>query len=627
MKRTFLSFWFLVIVLNLFSQSYIFDSIPDYLKRGADAVVRTEQCLFTISKPGIATFKVKKAVTLINEFASGYREKSVSYNTFSKVKYLRGAIYDEKGNVIKVLGLLDVIDESAVSGGSFYSDERKKSINFPVYKYPYTIEYEYEIAYSSLINYPIWNFQDSRDVSVVRSGIQIIIPNDMKLRYYGKYLRNKADSVVNTNEKIYTWQEENLPAIPTRKFFLTEEVNLPVLYTAPLDFEFGGYKGSMSSWKSFGDWNFTLIRDRDNITGPESDKVAEIISGTNNQREKVKLIYEYVQAKTRYVSIDIGIGGFRPAEASAVAANGFGDCKALVNYTKALLKTAGINSYYTLINASEDKDFNRNFVDNHFNHIILCVPMQKDTVWLECTDPTAPFNYLGKYTNDRYVLLVTPEGGKLVRTPAFKDNENISRRTGSIYMNILGASSGQIAHRFSGYYYDVATSRYGKDSEEEIKRYLYGSLVFSDFNLNSVSFKEFKSEQPTALLSYDISVNSFAAIAGKRFFFNPALSAADYLQNQQASLEITEYQITSDSITYNFPSGYKVEYLPKNVNIENEFGKFRYDLQISNDKVIYQRYLQLYKGIIPVEKFNELRDFINSIAKTDRERIILAKGI
>jgi hypothetical protein len=251
--------------------------------------------------------------------------------------------------------------------------------------------------------------------------------------------------------------------------------------------------------------------------------------------------------------------------------------------------------------------------------------MQKDTVWLECTDPTAPFNYLGKNTNDRYVLLITPDGGKLVRTPAFKSDENISKRTGSFYMNILGSSSGKIAHRFSGYYYDNATSMYGKDSEEEMKRSLYGTLVFPDFNLISASYSENKSEKPSALLSYDLSVNNFATLAGKRFFFNPALSAAKYLQDQPVSFEISEYQTTSDSIAYNLPSGYKVEYLPENVNIENEFGKFRCTLQISNDKVIYQRDLHLYKGIIPVEKFKEIRDFINLVAKADRQRIILTK--
>lgn len=625
MKKILLSFWFSIIVMSLSSQSYNFDSIPDNLKRGADAVVRTEQGLFTISKPGHATFKIKKAVTLLNEFSNDYRYIAVSYNNFSKVKYLRGTIYDEKGKIIKVLGLLDVIDESAITGGSFYSDERMKYLSFPIYKYPYTVEYEYEIEYSSLINYPDWEFQDSREVSVVRSGIQIVVPDGMKLRFYGKYLKNSVDSVVISDEKIYTWQEENLPAKPSRKFFLSEKVNLPVLYSAPLDFEYGGYMGSMRSWKSLGEWVYNLIKNRDVIPSTESAKISEIISHAKDQREKVKLIYEYVQSKTRYVSIDIGIGGFRPAEAAAVSTNGFGDCKALANYTKSLLKVAGINSFYTLVYAGPDNSFNKKFVDNHFNHIILCVPMQNDTVWLECTSQTSPFNYLGTFTDDRYVLLITPEGGKLAKTPAFGRDENISKRTGSVYLNILGASSGKITNTYSGYYYDYAASIYGMDSEEEMKRSLYNRLVFPDFKLNNASFKEIKTEKPTALLSYDLSVNDFASLSGKRFFFSPTLSAAEYIQDQPAALEITEHQIISDSISFNLPLGYKVEYKPENLILNNEYGKFSYQLEITNDKVIYRRYLQLYKGIVPVEKFGNIRTFINSIAKTDRERIILSK--
>jgi hypothetical protein len=630
MKRSILSFWLLVIVMNLSSQSYHFDSIPDNLKRGADAVVRTDQCLFTLLKPGKATLKVKKAVTLLNDFTNGYRHLAVPYNSFSRVKYVKGNIYDEKGKIIKILGILDIQDMSAVTGESFYSDERMKYLYFPIYKYPYTIEYEYEIEYTSLLNYPEWSFQDSRDVSVERSGIQIIVPENMKLRYYEKNLMNGIDSVVLGNEKIYTWQEENIPANPERKFFLPEEINLPVLYPAPLDFEFGGYSGSMNSWKSFGLWVYTLIKDRDKLPEPELSKVSQIVSAAKDQREKVKLIYEYVQSKTRYVSIDIGIGGFQPAEASAVAINGFGDCKALVNYTKALLSVAGINSFYTLVyagTAAADKELNTKFVDNHFNHIILCVPMQNDTVWLECTNQTSPFNYLGNFTNDRNVLLITPEGGKLVKTPSFSQDENILKRTGSIFINTLGASTEKIVNQYSGYYFDVASSSYAMDSEEEIKRNLSATLGFSDFTLTNASYSEIKSEKPVASLSYNLFVNDFATAAGKRFFFNPSLSAQDYLQDQPAAMEISEHQIYTDSISYILPGGYHVENLPHNVNFDNEFGRFNYQLEVKNDRIVYQRYLKINKGIIPVSKFQELRKFINSIAQSDRQRISLAKNI
>ena len=97
-----------------------------------------------------------------------------------------------------------------------------------------------------------------------------------------------------------------------------------------------------------------------------------------------------------------------------------------------LLKVADINSYYTLVLAGETRQLNHDFVANHFNHAILCVPMIKDTIWLDCTSQTLPFNFLGDFTDDRPALLITPEGGKLVRTPAFIKNENVFKRTGTV---------------------------------------------------------------------------------------------------------------------------------------------------------------------------------------------------
>ena len=222
MKRILISLFLLMIVLKLSSQSYLFDSIPENLKRGADAVIRSEQALFTINRPGNAVLKAKKVITLLNENTLPYRYLTVMYNKFSKVNYVRGTIYDEKGEIIKVLGIMDVQDWSAVTGGSFYTDDRMKVLYFPLHKFPYTIEYEYEVEYSSLVNYPLWVFQDSPDESVEKSAIQIVIPTGMTLRYFGEHLKNPVDSVIEKDIRIYTWQEENIKARARRQYSLEE---------------------------------------------------------------------------------------------------------------------------------------------------------------------------------------------------------------------------------------------------------------------------------------------------------------------------------------------------------------------------------------------------------------------
>ncbi len=77
-----------------------------------------------------------------------------------------------------------------------------------------------------------------------------------------------------------------------------------------------------------------------------------------------------------------------------------------------LLKEAGITSCYTLIKAGEMPDIlPAIFLPSNLIMLFLCVPLQKDTMWLECTSQTLPSGYLGDFTCDRYALLIDETGG------------------------------------------------------------------------------------------------------------------------------------------------------------------------------------------------------------------------
>jgi len=95
------------------------------------------------------------------------------------------------------------------------------------------------------------------------------------------------------------------------------------------------------------------------------------------QEKKAKAIYEYVQNNTRYISVQIGLGGWKPISAKEVDDKKYGDCKGLTNYTKALLNLVDIESNYCVVySGSEIQDISEDFTSMQGNHVILNIPQE-----------------------------------------------------------------------------------------------------------------------------------------------------------------------------------------------------------------------------------------------------------
>jgi len=401
----------LFVPVNTYGYKLSVDSIPIELRKNAVAVVRSDQMVYTVESEGKARASYKRVITLMNENAQSLRLVEIFYDKFRSVQNIKASVYDANGKFIESIPSYKIMDVS--EGGGFISDARVKRIVFPVNRYPFTIEVSYDVIINGVLNLPRWNFHLNPALSVEESAVQYVVPLSIPFRYREYNMHSPGDSVRLEVNDIYTWTERGIPAINKWYFSPLSFARRPVLLAAIDDFEFGGIRGSMRSWGSFGLWAAELNRGLDQLNDRDRKRVAELTGPLTDDREKTRVLYEYMQSRTRYSSIQLGIGGYKPAPASQVGEKGFGDCKGLTNYMSALLREAGIKSYYTLVRSGENLDMITSFVSDQFDHIILCVPLEKDTVWLECTSQTLPFNYLGSFTSDRNVLLVTPEGGKL----------------------------------------------------------------------------------------------------------------------------------------------------------------------------------------------------------------------
>ncbi len=77
-------------------------------------------------------------------------------------------------------------------------------------------------------------------------------------------------------------------------------------------------------------------------------KARELTANAKTELEKIQAIGRYVQ-NIQYISIQIGIGGYRPHAATEVFAKNYGDCKDKANLMRAMLRAVKVQAFPVLI--------------------------------------------------------------------------------------------------------------------------------------------------------------------------------------------------------------------------------------------------------------------------------------
>ncbi len=384
---------------------YVISAIPAELLADAKAVVRKYDIVFDITAYNKAVLKVTYAITILNKNGIENSVFHEGYDKFLSVRKIDATIYDRNGMQVRTGLNTRVTDVAALSNYSLYNDFRIKVYDPGYTTTPFTVEYSYEIAFDGLFSYPDWHLYSDYNVAVENSTFSVTAPHGFAFRYLEQNINSPCRKSVKSSRDIYDWEMSGWPAIKKEVYSPDPEEYTPSVFIAPDDFEIGGIKGNCESWSNLGEWIRKLADNKDILGAGTIETVKSLAGGAADEYDKVRLLYDYLQNKVRYVSITEGLGGWQPIDAETVDRVSYGDCKALANYMKSILAAAGIKSYYTIIRAGAGAPVLReDFPSNQFNHAIVCVPHQRDTIWLECTDQQIPFGYLGTFTDDRKAL-------------------------------------------------------------------------------------------------------------------------------------------------------------------------------------------------------------------------------
>ncbi len=604
--------------------------IPDDLKANADEVYRVDYMAIDIEDEKTSTIKVKKVVTLLNSNSTEHFQ-AVAYNRkFTKIVKLSARIYDALGQEVRKLKAKDFTDRSVIASYSVYEDSRMKIAELRHNRYPYTIEFEYEIIQKKIPFYPASALGGYR-TSVEQFDYIVRTKKDFEIKYkaYNTTLQPKINQ--QDYSTVYHWSTQNIPALVYESYAPYSDQIRPVIKISPLKFQFENYKGNLSSWKDFGQFMYDLNKDRDQLSPEMKQKVKSLINEAQSDQEKIAILYRYLQDNMRYVSVQLGIGGWQTFDAKYVEENKYGDCKALSNFMKAMLKEAGIKSYAALIHASDDSkiDISDDFAFPGFaNHVILNIPSEE--IWLECTSSDYPPNYIGEHNQDRPTLLITEEGGVIKHTPLFDLDLHQEKHEALIQIDDKGAANIKLQSIFSGPKHEVLRYYSNNQSPQELEEYFLSTLDLPAFSIDQLQINN-DAKTPQSTLDFAATVKRYSSKAGKRIFLplnklNAFTEVPKVIEKRTLPIHIKEQYREEDIYTFELPQGYEVESLPqKNIDLESEFGHYKVDIQMENGRITYHRQLEIYTVKLPADRYNDLRNFYKEIANADGMKVVLVQ--
>lgn len=635
--KTFQSLCFLILMtssLSLWSQSK-----PDrfYLGKGPEVPLKTNAVLrYSHIQVEIKSLKRMEltydyVITILDNEGVKHGTAAWFYDSFTKITEGNIWIYDPLGNMIDRVKMSEMSDRS-YSSFSLYQDTRLKYYK-PIHKKtPYTVHIRYKEVKTDFFGLPTWYPQEGSDIYVEEANYSII--NNSKAKYI-PYIINIPDSILEEQNLedgslFHSWQVKEIIPIDVEEYGPVFSEQIPRISFPLEQFQLEGHAGSFEDWKSFGQWNYELNKNRKDLSESTQSFIANLTNNIQDPKEKAKAVYKWMQSQTRYVSIQLGIGGWQSFPASDVDEKKYGDCKALSNYTQALLNSIGIEAYYSVVKAGvRASAVQKDNKYNQFNHAILCLPFEGDTTWLECTSQKMPFGYIGDFTDNRYTLVVKDGESQLLKTTKYDENDNLLSRITKVNLN----AEGGIAGHYSAEYHNIQTE--GRfylldESEEDQKDEIYESMNMNGFFIEDLEYQFIDSIHPIIREEIDFRIRKIATTTSTKMFvpllfYKKKESKIRKDEKRQHEIILRRGYTEIDTVIYQIPDGFQLSTLPKVYEISSDFGSYESSIQSEGQQIFYIRKEIGFDGRFPADRFEEFRDYKNQIIKADKTSMVLIK--
>jgi len=618
-------------------------ALPEYPK-DTIAVVLLDEQQTTVKDNGDIETRHRCAYKLLRpEARDKYGYAAVQFNNETKLTFLKAWTITADGKEME-LKEKDAVEFSLTSFEVF-SDARAKGIKFSAADPGSIVGYEYVQKHRPFAFEDDWQFQT--EIPIRRARFSLQLPPGWE---FSDYWANSAKlQPQSSSNNFYVWEVENVPAVeiePAMPPFLSVASRMDIKYF-PRNPALRAK--STGTWNDIGAW-YANITSASRVASPALEqKVTELTAGISDPLKKMQVLAAYVQQQIRYVAIEVGIGGLQPHPAGDVFKHQYGDCKDKVTLLSTMLKQAGIDSYYVMIDTHRGI-VNPDFPSTRGNHVIMAIRLPQDVptgnlyatiedpqlgrlLFFDPTDEFVPLGYLPSDLQQNYGLVVTPDGGKLFLLPMLPPTTNRLLRTGTLTLSSSGNLGGEVNELRWGAPADDSRAQFvgssPSDRSKVVEKFL--GTFLNNFTLTSATISNLDNYNENFTLHYQFVVEGYAKTAGNLLILRPRVvgdKGSNILSGKARKypIEFEGTTLQSDLFDITLPAGYVVDELPQPVDAKCDYASYKSNVEVKDNVLHYKRTYEIKGVMVPTEKLPEVRDFFHQVAAAEKSSAVLRRA-
>lgn len=584
----------------------------------ASVVALSDTRVERVLDSGLSSVHVQQIFYIATEQgARQYASQPVQYAPATQeLRILRARVHKADGRIVE--GTDGDDSRVADAATAMYYDVRSREVRFPGVEKGDVVELDYRITPTSATN-PYGDYFG--DMVVFRTSLPerlkryvLIAPFGRKLNIVEKRMTAPASVTETNGERVYRWQERNLPA-------LVNETRGPgVTEIAPYV-----HVSTFASWSDLGHWYAELIRPQFQLDSNLRDVAAQIVVGKKTEFDKIDAIYQFVLRNTHYVALEFGIYSYKPYPVTQTYERRFGDCKDKASLIIALLREAGIDADLALLRTRRMGE-----IDPHaasislFNHAIVYVP--KWDLWLDGTAEYFSPRELPIADQGAMALVVAADGTASLRhVPITRPEDNYTRRT----VRAVLETDGTI--RFKGETYTRGEDAPGLRREYEITERQRDSVrnnlaqVFPSVRVYDVRVHDANDPEQAVNVDFSGTIDSFAdkktATLATSWMERSYVQPLAPLPSRGQELTLPAPWTTEEELHFQLPAGAKVASLPANTDLDTQFGSAHIRYEKHGREIVIRTSLQFRALRIAPADYAAFRDFCRSVEHAFRNQI------